>query len=1011
MCWTLKPLRKWQTYKVSEFYLCCCHTSEIFCATGPNSKAGCVLCDTAPGQSRHGCFLDSVVYLGARGQLHQRHPFRFVGASGQCCPEGYYDGSGGSVAALKKMCDESIKRRERSQNKKTKSESFDGCEGSTPLSDINPDSGTNSDASSVTSSITSNKSGGERGINKPNNKSAVSNRKNRRKNNGASLSGSDQQIYTTWPEIGGCDGDAGSGDKLDALHNSKYTLLDLQKYLRPAHCDFRARKIHKRHDDKYYYNCAQKHIRHITKRKSFKQDKAEKKIPSKTKQREPSKSFRGIKGHCRWSSLKSTGIAKAMSPDPFHVLENLFKTIISFVGGNDRSISEKTFSLLTVEKRFVDVRPPEVTGYTSDDNSQHSDDSSIVGEKRKRTVAKNTEIVFSALSKETRVICEAAVKAAKVHDVRMKKAISKFKKSIPWIVQNPSQKMADAAHNCILFPTGTSDTFDSKNPFSGTSKLKGHDKIQFLTTFIMFDLSFTNFTDEYKNLMGIMSELISDITTTVIPLQMEFDESLGDISWLDLLFARTVEFLSALEMMAPDCVMQYTLHQLVEIVDTMKRLGPVRGWWAYPVERHVSTVKNTCPGGGMNPVKTMFDYCCMDEDSKKHNYVPNEKFIDNLGRYRDNHIQMKGKCHSLYWDDENTWTYDKFMDAVHNTLVTMEIDNLLRLSPFYRLYSFFLDANNKKNFRTFVHKYVTLIDKDNDDNFNNVQQKRTTSKYQFANSFYNWINCLVSTDFDPDSGLFGEVINDDPHTIKNIECDALFACDFVTARELRDHFIANVYNTAVVKGIRLKARGWECSEEEKKPPNVETRYGHQIKNYPPVAEQNNLKLYWHTKNNFSTWCKYRKYKVADKDMRVEDAGKGYGQINYFFRFMLPSDKLIHGLPFANITARNVESRTVGSVFSYSRINLNSRHSAYNITDQFVCLNYIDSTAVGVCGVNAMEKPIMAHGSRVRKNLYVGKKYFDFDVDSINYLALIDLHPHRKYVNISFDDSKLLEEGC
>ena len=60
-------------------------------ASTSNSKNGCPLCRGITGIHDN----DKCVYIGHSKLLPQDHPLRFIGQSGKCCVEGFYQGKEG----------------------------------------------------------------------------------------------------------------------------------------------------------------------------------------------------------------------------------------------------------------------------------------------------------------------------------------------------------------------------------------------------------------------------------------------------------------------------------------------------------------------------------------------------------------------------------------------------------------------------------------------------------------------------------------------------------------------------------------------------------------------------------------------------------------------------------------------------------------------------------------------------------------------------------------------------
>ncbi len=583
------------------------------------------------------------------------------------------------------------------------------------------------------------------------------------------------------------------------------------------------------------------------------------------------------------------------------------------------------------------------------------------------------------------------------HKVYQRAAEQFNAKTLPWSLKPEDQNRHDAAHNSILFPKGTKTNFCSKNILTHTDVLKGHDKVQYLCCFIVFDLSFTPLPDEYKNLWSLVSQLVCDIDSPVISLSREVNILTGEQCYhLDNLLHRSVEMCSLMEMMLPDSEQMYTTHQVVDTVGGMQQFGPIRGWWAYGGERMMRFFKKHCPAGGVNPLKTLTEASMREEDNKRNFYVRDLKNLDNhktMPRYRDNRIKLLGKCKDLKSSNWTGWMFDCLMQTIKATLDTQEIDQIVNRSPFYRVYLTY--SKCKAHFVKYLNK--------------------TFEKVDYV-GFYLWISLI--SDFIDEQGSkpvlnLAKGVCDDRHPLDRdcnetlneyVDKGILYTCDFPFIKELAA-FRPLVYARATVKGVTMRARGQDCCESQFSA------------TAEPLNPNNDLKLHWYKRAHYSSWCKATEWFIGgQKQVKPRPM---YSQVNFFFRLVAKQDPFIHGLAFANVTARAHDTYNVTSAVCYPYIDLELTEKdtliTYNATTQFLSLNYVSSTNVAVCGITAdhgsrrnRRKPIMAHD--ISRKLNCGKKegYFSYDTSAIATLALIDMHPQRRLVDIGFDESKLFE---
>jgi hypothetical protein len=790
------------------------------------------------------------------------------------------------------------------------------------------------------------------------------------------------------------------------LNNHGFKLSDFQNSLWFAHCDFRE-LTYMRRPNRFYRgdkSCVFSNVVNEQNEEDIDQNDVHTKKP--------------------WvfDSLPSARIENSLSYGPFHALMNLAILIISLLTGT-AGMEFSALKLCLAEGRlpFLDCRLSETfENETAQDeitknNNNSSGSSSSSVNKNKKNINNNTA------------------------------ASNRFTRNIPYLLANEYQQRSDAFHNCIIIPKGTKDIFGSKNILTGSSNLKGNDKIQYVNVFINFDLLFTDLNPDYKAFCALTSSVVSDMLSPTIS-RINVHDNLRDMSSVDDLFDRVIEMISVYEAFFPDAVQNFTTHELVDIVKSIRQFGPLQSWWEYPGERFMKLVKDCCPAGGQNITVTMHNLYAIKEMHKRFNYMPPAGKLDNLNRYRDNLIKInKTNMKQLGSQmSSNYYVMNELVLALYNFMATEVIENKHIISPFYRLYMIYY--NSSKIIDVKVTKFIT----------------KNYPTIPFNPSFYLWIQMLVFSDFS--RKLYNLMITDktaDSISEGDLLCGNLFDFD--------KHSVIEVYNMspkavslrACVKGIDMIGRGIEhCETKEPLQPDV---YGHTV--YLPANRFNHLNQQWSFSKQTKCWSKFKHWIMRkDKDGVMNCEYKtGYGQTNYFFRIFLPSDAILHNLAFANVTARNVEMHKVlkreDSIISIPymtvydesehpagrlnldifdletqhmnlnqlakasrkkmRDNINSlsrefsdspRAQTYDIDmPQFFCLNRFYSTNVAVCGVTKTSThwvPILVDDNKSESANH--SKFYTRDTSSIRRLYLIDLHPHRRNVEISLSDSKLTE---
>ena len=774
------------------------------------------------------CFnLNRIVNIGARGTLPVDHIFRYYGMSGKCCPAGYYDGTDTAIAGLKLLVAE--------HNSKTAASRQQHNQQQEVQQHPKPTKNERQPACQPTE-------------------------------------------FTFTPAVS-------STRYHSRLFNAKYSIGDFEAYLCYAHCDFRPPIEYARNPDETY-----------RKRRNLEAfidddilddspefwidipdvDQYTEERVAMTKQR-----LMEIGVHSVWvyDSLPSARIRRALIYDPFHAFANMAKDLIAILKG-DRATEYPSLQMCQYEGRFMDIKvPPPVIKTTFLEKEKQP---TLTGTPDKQSPAVLSATTSTSASSTT-VTAESSTSVSA--PPRMP-SVSKYRRNIPWLMSLNDQHRADAFHNCILTPTGSKDKFCSKNPIKIPSYMKGHDKIQYLTTFINFGLHFTDLTKEYKNLVGVISSVVCDLTATVL----DPDPSvLSDLSTpLDAktmfrthyslspvaLFNRTKEMLALFEAMLPDSECQFTHHELLDISYALRILGPVRSWWAYCGERFMRTITSLVPMGGVNPMKTVSSYHATEENTKLHSYEePNNTMLDNKMRYRDNMIKLerlvKGKKKEISNSCWNDWLKGQLCFAAYDFLqILPQEHNVAHNSPFYRLFT--------------VYNSKTL-------------------------TFCQWLERILSSDDVEGKRFDVQIVEGNPQFLADIDIEnvylmqrCLFREDLEVARQIIAFMPNEIYERGYIKGGYFRCRGEKYSE------TVEgfvdrVIYGVQNNRIATVNPVNNIREHWEQELQFSSWFKM--------SPRAGELRNMYGQFNYFFRLHIPGDPILNGLAVGNCVVRNVCSGT------------------------------------------------------------------------------------------------------
>ncbi len=943
--------------------------------SGSGSKAGCMCCNCMKGVSRKtdDLLINKIVFIGHRCALPFDHPFRFISVSKECCPAGYYDGTKESVLALGNIvknhdgicADTEITH----LRKKTIAKKY-ACDGNTIYRDIDRE---------------------------------------------------DDVDYSS------------------DLFNRKWALDDFSPYMWFAHMDIRKGTVFARRPDSEFDRLAghDENQTVVNNNDSSSNDEGDDSddgnvagAGSRKKRRKKGKN-KAVKGggcHGRWvyADLPSATINSALPYDAFHAITNMAKDILKILKGETKGTTEGSFRLCAAEGRFPMIRPtviskvsvpvddnapimtseagaPNVTNngqkkkgkksiVSVDDNEAGAPNVTNNGQKKK-----GKKLIVSVDDNEAGApnVTKNGQKRTRGKKIIASTTVFSYEKDeIPWCLSAKERKRLESAHNSIMIPRGL-DGFRCKNILSATGNLVGHDKIQFLLAFMNFDLSFTDLPIEYRNMFAVISEVMADMYTPILSSNDSEENSSQSI------FNRVIEVLCLFEAMLPDADQQFTHHQLLDVAYCLRKFGPMRNWWAFAGERFMKIVKDYCPQGGLNPVKTIYDYYARDENCQQRMYSTDGSKYDSAGRYCDNMIKLCGPVDKWIGENHwNLWLHDSLLNAIMRFIITQDITDIELKSPFYRIYKAF--SRHKSGIaQTIVDPYRKLY---------------CFKTWATAVIYIITGNCVVNQQ--PVIGtaaIFKCPISPLDHhgdgTLKEyIKSGCIYAADLEAIMQMRDMMPKNLRTKVIIKGIKFACRGKHYTEVQQPKKIVhEKRYGQQeSKRLEAANPLNRLSSTWHHATQYSSWCKINHWH-EDKKIKGYDVSKMYyGQLNYGFRLDIIADSVINNLCFLNVATRRPISHPEVKI-NLPKIPFHSKSTnvdgQYEKEIQFVCANYIESTNVGICCVNKDNVPILPTGlahAQWRKP----EHSIDTNLSSGCMLHLIDLHPQRRFVDISLDDSKL-----
>jgi hypothetical protein len=202
-------------------------------------------------------------------------------------------------------------------------------------------------------------------------------------------------------------------------------------------------------------------------------------------------------------------------------------------------------------------------------------------------------------------------------------------------------------------------------------------------------------------------------------------------------------------------------------------------------------------------------------------------------------------------------------------------------------------------------------------------------------------------------------------------------CDFL---QFQIGFV--IYKKAIIYGERFTARGYEYIETKESKQFVNNNYGQQERLYEMNNPKNDLSNFENWSSQYSTWCKYHQ----------NNKNIGYGQVNYFFRFYCKTDRILHGLPIANLVPRNYLSAFSNTNSTgVDKILCKSQFKKYN-RNYFVPLTNFFPSAILIAPFDIGNLPIYIKEDSVTQD----QMEFYSKNNQISYFLAFELHPNKKY---------------
>ncbi len=534
----------------------------------------------------------------------------------------------------------------------------------------------------------------------------------------------------------------------------------------------------------------------------------------------------------------------------------------------------------------------------------------------------------------------------------------------PWRVSIESQIIIDSLCNCFLIPSGYKTKFGLRWPCRRNKQLRAREHLIFLTAYNFYLYSFTNMRQGY---VDFFARFASDVSRLLNPCISE--------SELEQLVLSIYETRGLFEGLFPESEFVLAHHEIVDVVNHIFNFGTVRGMCCFTGERSLSTLSSLIAKGGVHPMKGINKrYVALENTHSKNLRIPFE-FLTNEGLYSDFVLKLVGKTQKIELTDHEL---QALCNSVQNVVETYEIDRATEKSSFFRL----------------VHVYGHCF---------------TYYHMSPAITFAKWVRRIYSLYIRHYNANFPQALEVHLRSlVKGIELSVTLSSADVAALEgvlvLSDFegiikdiatFAPVAYTQVFIKGLKFKCRGTVYREVQAA-----------ARNDVPTNDLNDVRKNWYRDEDYSSWARVHRHEaVIKKDKKTQVTSTSvattteFVQLNFACRLNWKNDSLLHGLAFADACIH------ISTNDAKKRKHFIAPGTSFNGSRQYLCLNNVCSTAVGLSVLDLNMKP-MIHQTRFN-SLSWNNERDKLRLAPINAVAariyLLELHPERvEYIYGSFE---------
>jgi hypothetical protein len=561
-------------------------------------------------------------------------------------------------------------------------------------------------------------------------------------------------------------------------------------------------------------------------------------------------------------------------------------------------------------------------------------------------------------------------------------------------LQTREETMVDAVVNSLLISPLYKVDFCLKYPFQQSGFLKSHECLVMLMSYLPYALSFTdlhaNYQEFYARYAYDMKCLLNPCLD-VAELREQYVNNVYETRWCQ-------------EGLYPESECVYIFHEIIDIIHQIEKYGHIRSLMCFFGERAMGIIKSFVSKGGVHYLKTLYHRYVLKENSIAGQMTNNELFFTNHypePKYSDFVLKLLGKGKKVQWCEVDK---DEFFLRLLLFIETQCIDMIHEKSPFFRLYKAYqrMVAKKRKGAVNGFTAWVTGL----------------SNALSGVTGDADGNELTRSEDF-----VAGVALEESSFSYEDICNGYIYSCDLEAVKDSILKFDPLVYEKLITKGIVFNCRGhdysllqsvilnenkklWKSGNDLSKCWHIRDQYASFFRCTifkPSIVRPNGEPLpYRHRKRTSGAPRVGRKRSLhttedddvdSSSDENEDEEGDNdsdsdsdsdasspseneemnthrsyypvteFGQLNSCFRTHMPNDKIVHGLALASVTFRRAKENKKRRHYFIAKKDSSVNFDTIKRVPKFMCVNFIDSTSIGVSVLSAAEKAATAKKKR------------------------------------------------